>query len=493
LPSESARRDRDVGAVSARIAAFALATIFALSIAYDLLRMPVQLHDTLGEIVEAQQSPSVWASFIGTFGPGGYLRPLRITQSKALFDLADGRYHLVYRGFHALLIVLLFVLFTTALRVRTGIELAAAAFALTVLMGLHTFLGTVREAFPIAHYLEIVVLCLAALNVAQSRGGWWADAAAALIFVVAALTLESGVLVWVVIVAGWIVGLRGVSARGVIAVTALLAGYFYLRFVYLSGGLPTLIDRSSGFLLQRLEPEELQRRFGADPTWFYAYNVVVSVLSVLLSEPRDGVFRAVAAWRDGEILPRTYLAVGSSLATTLLVMWVSAACLRARAWPGSPTRTPARWGGCSHEADRLLPIFAAVLLGNAAVSFAYTKDEIVTVAGAFYALAAFAAARHLLERVHGSQRLVPAVLTSVLLFSLGCAWAVRSAGVHHVLRLQAFSQRNDWADVSLPDRVPRWRDPRARALIEQLRTDALKMQVVNPHVLPRWWDRLLGD
>ena len=46
-------------------------------------------------------------------------------------------------------------------------------FALTVLTGLHTFLGFLREAFPINHFLEIAVLALVALNLTLSRGGWW--------------------------------------------------------------------------------------------------------------------------------------------------------------------------------------------------------------------------------------------------------------------------------------------------------------------------------
>ena len=154
-----------------RVAAYLVAIVVAGAFSYDLMRVPVQVSDSLGEILDAQQSPSVYASFTGSFGGTAYLRPLRIAQIKALFNLAHGHYWLVYRGFHALLLIAAVLLFVRALDVRTWADVAAAVFALTVLTGLHTFRGTVREAFPINHFLEIVVLCLLAVNLARSRGG----------------------------------------------------------------------------------------------------------------------------------------------------------------------------------------------------------------------------------------------------------------------------------------------------------------------------------
>src|SRR5262249_1060107 len=163
----------------------------------------------------AQASASVAASFNDALGTTAYLRPLRIAQIKALFDLAQGHYWLAYRGFHALLIVLLGMLFVRALPLETNVDAAAAIVALTVLIGLPTVLGFLRQAFPVNHFLEIAVFTLVALNLSLSRGGWWVDVLAGITFVCAALTLESGVLVWVVIAAAWLCGFRGVSTRGV--------------------------------------------------------------------------------------------------------------------------------------------------------------------------------------------------------------------------------------------------------------------------------------
>ena len=131
-----------------RAAAYALALLFALAIAIDLLGMPIQVADSIGELLDAQHSPSVWASLTGTFGTEAYLRPVRIGQIKMLFEAAQGTgYWLAYRGFHALLLVAALLLFTRALRVSTVVDFGAAAFALVVLIGLHTFRGTVHDSF----------------------------------------------------------------------------------------------------------------------------------------------------------------------------------------------------------------------------------------------------------------------------------------------------------------------------------------------------------
>ena len=101
-----------------------------------------------------------------------------------------------------------------ALPIATSTDSAAAIVALAVLVGSQTFLCFLREAYPINHFLEMAVFALLALNLTLSRGGWWIDVTAGLTFAVAALTLESGVLVWVVIAAAWLCGLRGVCGGG---------------------------------------------------------------------------------------------------------------------------------------------------------------------------------------------------------------------------------------------------------------------------------------
>jgi hypothetical protein len=401
-----------------------------------------------------------------------------------LFDLAEDRhYWLVFRGYHVLLLAMALLLFVRALEVRTWRDCAAATFALTVFTGLTTFRGTVREAFPNNHFLIIVVFCLLVLNLARSKGGRWIDVTAVAAFVMASLTLESGLLVWVVAIVGWACGMRGVSSRGVMAMTGCLAAYFCGRFLFLSTGTPGLEERSSGFLLGMLEPAELIERFGANPIWFYAYNVVTSVLSVLFSDPHGGVFDVARAWLQGDVPPRLYLAVASSTATTALIGGTVVWRVRQRnlAW---------------HDADgQLLAQAGAVLVANSVLSYAYTKHEILSVAGAFYACAAFVAARYAIDEWHTARsRMVSAAMILVLAV-MATMWAGRSLGVHHMLRVQAFRTRVDWARVS-PERMLDTGSRKERAdaaLIRRLRGDALAMPVVNPYLLPRWADRWWGE
>jgi glycosyltransferase involved in cell wall biosynthesis len=459
--------------------AYILTAIAAAAFGFDLLHMPVQVYDAVSEMLDASGSPSAWASFTASISNAGYMRPLRIAQIKLLFDLSGGNYWLAYRGFHVLLFAACLFLFVRLLRVRTAADLAAAAFALVVLTGLHTFRGTVNEAYPINHFLEMVVCCLLALNLARSRGGVLVDAVAIATFAAAALTLESGLLVWVVAVAAWVAGARGISRGGLAGMTALLAVYVYVRFFYLPTGVPSLIERSSGYIFDVLEPSELLARFGGNPLPFYAYNVATSALSVLFSEPQAGLFLATAAWLDGDVPTRLVLGVVSSVITTAIIAWAAVRMLRD---PGSRDHAP------------LLVVFAAVLAGNAVLSFAYTKNEIMSVAGAFYALAAYAAVRLLLARAGSLGRTATAVLTVAVLVS-GTAWTIRSVGVHHVLRTQAFKHRNDWALLpGIWRRSGRWpEDPRLQAVLRQLRNQALALRTPNPGFAADWANDVWGE
>jgi hypothetical protein len=448
-----------------RAAAVALALLLGLCLAAELWHMPVQVSDSLGEILDAQASPSPLASFLASAGSEAYLRPLRIAQIKLLYDAAQGTsYRLVYRGFHALLIVCCLVLFVRVLRVTTAADFACAALALSVLLGLHTFRGTVQEAFPINHFLEITVLTLLVVDLARSRGGWLADGIGVVTFVVAALTLESGLLVWVGAITARIVGWRGLSNSALVVMTALLGAYFTVRFGYLETGTPSLSERSAGFLFTVLEPPQLEARFGADPLPFYAYNVATSALSVLLSEPRAGVFVNLLAWKNDALETRHLLQLATSAATTVLMLWAAVDLLR--------RRRLTEWGG-------LLALCAALLAGNALLSFAYTKDEIMTVSGAFYGVAAFAAARYALQRSEARPLVRALVAASLLLLCAG--WSVRAAGLHYLLRAQAFRHQNDWAGLPQAwQREGRWpTDPGAAQVIRDLHDEAVTLRIPN--------------
>jgi len=458
--------------VTRRAIAWTMTAIMAIAVCYSVTRIPVQMTDSLVPILQAQQTSSIASAFSGSLG-AGYLRPMRIAQIQALFELSNGHYFLAYKAFHVALAVACFALFLMALDVRSPPDLVALAFALTVLTGLHTFRGMVWEAYPINHFLEIAVFCLLALVLAKSRGGWWADWGAAITFVVASLTLESGLLVWVVVVAAWMAGFRGVSKRGVIGLTVLLAAYFLVRFPYLGTGAPGLAERSSGFGFGRLEPGELVRRFGAWPYGFYAYNVASSLISVLLSEPRGGTWTALADLTAGRVSPGTVVNLVSSFVTTAVIAWFMVT--RARTW---------RAAGLD-AGDRICVVSMAVLAANAVMSYGYTKDEIMSPGGVFYALAAFVAMRELVAWIGRQPRARwRNAVCGVALAAAATGWSIRTVGLHYQMQMMAFSVRNEWAYVGdwLARQHAAPTTDEGTRIVDALRNDALSRTVVNPYL-----------
>jgi hypothetical protein len=464
-----------------RLLAVAAAAVLAIGIGHDLLHMPLQVGDSLAPLLDAVRGSSPWSEFRGHLAQSGYFRPMRFAIIKVVSDLANGHYMLAYRLFHALLVLAFLVLFVRALEVRDRVALAVVPLALTVFVGIHTFLGTVKEIYPTNHFLQIAVLALLALNLAQSKGGLLVDLAMFVTLAVAALTLESGLLVAVVVVAAWIAGMPGVSRRTVTGIAALVGGYAVLRFWIFATGLPTVEERSTGFLLEALSPPQIRQRFGDNLLPLYVYNIASSISSVLFSEPRSGVFVFVRAIRGDQLAPRHFIQIGASLfATGLLVAYVVS---RVRTGIRRPVTL----------ADRHTVIFLLVLAANAALSYVYTKDEIMSTAGAFYALPVAGAAVYFLR----SWPLRPRTWQATAVVCLVClagsaAWAVRAAGVHHVLRSQAFVQRNDWTRLDREwSRDGNWQRYRPQEpLVRQLQREAIDTQVVNPRFEPRWMERV---
>jgi hypothetical protein len=172
----------------------------------------------------------------------------------------------------------------------------------------------------------------------------------------------------------------------------------------------------------------------------------------------------------GNIPPRMWINVISSTITTVLIV---AAFLRSR--------------------DKEFLIAGALLLASAAASFAYAKDEIMSAAGVFYAIAAFRAVRSLLTR---PLRTSAAVGVAVVLLAAAIGWSVRTIGVNHVLRAQAFAVHNDWAVIpeAMEQRGTWPADAAARNLMLGLRDESLARPIVNPWFTPRWADRVFeGD
>jgi hypothetical protein len=423
MTSEQRARPITVWTVGAYV--YGLAVV--LGLAHFLYGIPIQLTDSYGNMLKLD---TPWGELLrNEFTAHGYLRPLLFAELKAVYDLSGGNYFAWFRGVHVAQVLVLVLLFLNLARPRTKRDLILVPLGLAVLVGMHTFRGTVVEAFPVNTFMTVLLCCLAAAVLALGERRWWTDAAAVLLFVVAALTVETGLLVWVVLMGAALVGGRAVSRPAVAVVSVLFLGYFVIRFVVLDVGAPTLLERSSGFGFAVLDAGELATKFGSNPLPFYAYNVAASVSSVLFAEPRSGVFRLTHAIVEDRAAPGLWINVTTSVLATMLIgvfLWQRRAHLRTWSFDRD---------------DRLVLLFVMVAAANAVISYPYTKDVVMSPAGALFAVAAYAAARSASWPASGGAALATAAAALVL----ASGWSVRAVGTHVQLREHAFKIRNDWA------------------------------------------------
>lgn len=412
-------------------ASFVFGLLLAAALGHFLFGVPVQLSDSFGNMLQLQTS---WRDLlVGQFSQRAYLRPFLWAELKLVFDVAQGSYTAWFRSVHAAQVVALVVMFLMLIRPRTWRDAAVVPLGLAALLGVHTFAGTVIEAFPINTYLTILLCCLLAAIVALSeQSRWWKDAGVALLLVVAALTVESGLLVGVIVIGAVACGAKGVSKPGAAAVALLMLGYFALRYTYLNVGGPGLEERSSGFGFGVLEPDELTARFGAWPYGYYAYNVLTSFASVLFSEPRGGMFLLTASVLEGAVSPALAIcAVASTLGSIVIGTFI---WQRRRAWL---QRTFDR-------GDVIVVLFVLVLGANAVLSYPYTKDVIMSPAGLFYAAALFVSARYVLGSQEARTGAIRAAAVAAMCLALGVTWSIRQVGIYLNVREAAYKTRNDW-------------------------------------------------
>jgi hypothetical protein len=457
-----------------RAASYAFALLVALGLGYFICKMPLQVSDDVSNMMKVHDL-DLRGIYVSEIHPGlVYLRPMIMFVINFAFELgraAGGRYFETFKTFHVLQVVAVLLLFVRPLKVRTAWEFAVSCLAVTAVVGMHTFFGTIYEAYPINAYMTILICCMLAVNLVDGPPTPWRQIAAVALFAFAVLTIETGVLVLVCFVVGYAVGFRGVSLRGLAACAGALAFYLALRFVLLSGHMPGLEERSSGFGFKGRDPAELIRMFGDHRLPFYLYNVASSVLTIPFAEPRAGVWRFVRALVQGSLSPPLVLYVVTSTVSSLLI--ASFIWRRRHAW------LRRQW---DHH-DRLVLIALAVIVGNGVMSFPYTKDVIVSPAGLLYPLALFAAVRDLPE---AAQRGIARRLTPYVLALLSLGWALRAVAVPYGLWETAYRYQHQWVHIDewLVDQKLEYKPPQLQ-VIGRLRDQALRMPVPNPRDLGR--------
>ena len=459
------------------VAARALTVATAIAVAAGVFWIPVQVSDSLEILERTDALPTVRDAFVaGLSASPTMLRPLRQVQTKLLLSVAHrlgDRYHLAFRGYHAVGAAIVVLLFGALARPRSWPEVAALAFALTVLTGLHTFAGMMREAYPVNHFLLIAIAVLATLRLSRSTGGILIDIASVSVLALAALTLESGLLVFVAAAAAYIGGERGISRRALMLMVIVLVAYAVVRVEVLGISGASLGDRATGWGTRMLSAADQQSEF-ADRRWLlYGYTIVSSASTVLLSQPVDGQWTAVAAYADDRWMPVHGIEIATSVAATALVGWFFR------------RRTASGRRRCLEP----LPLaMIAVLAGSALMSYAYAKSEIMSAAGVLYAVVVYAAAADALtvcgarERQYGS-------LMFALAAVLALGWGVRAVALQYKLQRSAYEARQEWVR-----RLPPYENPHhPLRLMPALRQEALLRNRTNYYMLSSRAERYFGE
>ena len=466
-----------------RAGAWLLGAAFALAIADSVYQIPIQVSDSLDVIVEAAETPDAVTLFAAAVeGSSSTLRPLRYNQAQWLVWFADRTglsYHHVFRGAHAILAAMIVLLLVHLVPTPTWPGVAALGVSLVIATGHHTFVALLREAYPVNHYAQVTACGMMSYALARRRPGWPVDAALAIMLVYHLFLTEFAILLWVLVGTAYVVRLPGVR-RSTVVVTTLLVGAWALTRLALGIVAPAIGGQGSGFGGTYYEGAELNEMFGDRSLAFAAYNLVGSVASVLMSEPRHGVFVTLQAARTGALQPVTVIHIAASLAATMLLGWYLSRRL---------PRTRQHWG----EPEQLVVMAVVMIVASALLTSSYVKDEMLSVGAIFSAAAASVALLSLFERAN-TVRWGSALLLAVSVATGAALWSFRSVGVHYVLRSTAFVTRHDWSEDVRPHQFPRWsQTPAGLRIVADLREEVLMRPVAGRYRLPPWGDRFWGE
>jgi hypothetical protein len=466
---------------------YAFAVVLASGLCYFLVRMPLQVSDSVA-LMMISQSQSAGEILANELQSTWNVRPLLQLSVNFAFEIArwSGRYFLTFKAIQIAQVLTVLILFARLLQVQSKTDFAAGSVAIVAVFGMHTFYSTVSELYPINTYLTILVCCIVALALIDGSPGLWRDVAAGGVFLFALLTLETGLLVWIIIATGFAVGFRGVSARAVAALTAGVLIYVGLKFFILESGIPNLDQVSTSFGFRFYNQQEVLDAFSDRRLVFYTANVISSITTLFLAEPRAGLWQFTrAVVTDHPVSLSMLLNVVTSTASSIVLFWYI--WTRRRAWRCVEFE----------RYDRFVIVFLAVAVVNAAISFPYTKDAIVSPAGMLLPLAMFSAVRAALHYLRDVTQRSAVVLASCALCLLSAGWAVRAAALPFGLFRTAYYYQQQWVDIDqwiVHQRLTHY-TAEQRATIHELRDAALGMDVPALPLASGWmkWTEQIFD
>ena len=245
-------------------------------------------------------------------------------------------------------------------------------------------------------------------------------------------------------------------------------------------GAPGLVERSSGYGFSIKSPQELVTTFGAHPLPFYAYNVVASVLAVMLSERANGVFVFVRNVLTGRPTAAMYLNVISSTLTTLAIVWY--VVQRGREWIKGELK----------YYDRLFFV-AVAMIGAKPPSALMPRTSLWSSDGLF---------RYCHVHWHCTPWSVnwrdvasarASVAMCVVLAIIVVGWSIRSLSFYADMRIQSYKAQTDW--VFLDDWIRSGqleiKTSADRDLAERFQAEMIGMAVPKVYLDPPWIKELL--
>lgn len=448
-------------------------TVFVACLAYWLYRTEFQYVDAV-RLFDFVEHSSWFELVAGQTGGSGEYRPLQLFFIKLANDLSGGPSLVVFRTLQLAIIGLFLVLFLALMKPEDATSWFGFTVGFCCLVGIHTSKPMMVSAMPLGHALLFVnILLFASLLLLRQRPRpIVVDGGAVAMSLIALLFIEGGILVaclWLVAGAFRWGAARWQTAGGVLLVLVL---YGTTRLLTHSDPLPGPFYTETGFLFQENLTLAEQAEMFTGRTWlFHGYNVLSTLLTVLIAEPREGVYYAVDALVNGTAV-QTWQVMNWIISplSTLLIIVAAIGWRRSR----------------DTEATRLVVLGLVVLSLNSALGYMYTRDRIPSVAGAYYALLLGLAVQALWKRrtvLRGMARRTGLV---VLLVAIATGWAWRAGGTVVWTRDGAWSVKDEWTD-----RYERLSgDHPWIPLQEELRQRALRRSLRDPRQDPEWMREL---
>jgi hypothetical protein len=255
-------------------------------------------------------------------------------------------------------------LFVRLLKVRSWSDVLAAAIAVLVLLGHHSFGGAVEGVYPYGVDIILLACEFAVLNILLRRGSSPVSETLALAISIFAILLnEKGGLVGVTYMVGAALGLSGGTRRSAAVLFGLYLAIVCFRFTWNS------------------PPHVLMTRSESQGYLGMAFDAAAPVLNILISDPRLGEFMTIPQAVTGRPWAIIYL-TSSLFLSALIIAWAWSAWQQVE-------------DSCSEEL-KIAAILPFLLFGSAMFGPFARKDYVPIMALASYALVSLYALKWLL-------------------------------------------------------------------------------------------------